>query len=59
MATRMQHCAWCGAELGVYEGRYDEPESCGRSECNREVNAMYREMREDAHERLDRDMGWD
>lgn len=58
MARRMQHCAWCGEELGVYEGGYREPESCGKPECNREIRGMYEEMREEAHEQLDRDMGW-
>lgn len=58
MAKRMQHCAWCGEELGVYDGRYDEPESCGAPECNREVRGMYEQMREEAHRDLDERMGW-
>jgi hypothetical protein len=53
---KMKHCAYCGEELGMSRDR--DPESCGKPECNREVSAMYREEREQAHEQLDRDMGY-
>jgi hypothetical protein len=44
---KMQHCAWCGEELGIYNNFDNEPESCGKPECNREVYAMTRQgMRE-------------
>ena len=51
----MRHCAWCGEELG--EGRDDnrEPESCGKCECNREVQSIYREMDDEARERAAED----
>lgn len=55
---KMKHCAYCGEELGMTESWDRDPESCGKAECSREVNAMYREEREEAHEQLDRDMGW-
>ena len=42
MSAKMQHCFWCGAELGVYEGRWRELEACGERECQRELIAAYR-----------------
>lgn len=56
--TKMKHCACCGDELGMTESWDREPESCGKPECSREVSDMYRQEREEAHEQLDRDMGW-
>jgi len=47
MKTKMKHCDWCGAELGQTESWDNEPESCGQSECNREVNAMYQQARDE------------
>lgn len=55
---KMKYCAYCGEELGMTQSWDRDPESCGKPECNREVSAMYREEREQAHEQLDRDMGW-
>jgi hypothetical protein len=43
-------CAYCGKYLGEGRNNPREPESCGEVECNREVNAMYREMDEYAQE---------
>lgn len=33
----MQHCDWCGEELGVYaySRTLDGPRSCGKRECDR------------------------
>lgn len=56
MAKKMKHCAWCGEYLG--EACDNEPESCGKPECNREVRDMQEADRQEAHEQLDRDMGW-
>lgn len=56
MAKRMKHCAWCGEDLG--EAFDNEPESCGAPTCNREVRGMQEEARQDAHDQLDRDLGW-
>jgi len=56
-APKMRHCFNCGAELGVYAD-FDPLDNCGKSACVREARDQDREMREDAHERLDRDMGW-
>lgn len=55
---KMKHCAWCGDELGMGDGWLSEPESCGKPECNREVRGMMQQEREEAHEQLDRNMGW-
>lgn len=55
---KMKHCAYCGEELGMTESHDRDPESCGKAECNREVSAMYREEREEAHRDLDERMGW-
>lgn len=56
----MRHCFNCGAELGRYRD-YDRLDTCGKTECVREANQARVEEREDAHERLDRDLGyfWD
>ena len=57
--AKMRHCFNCGAELGVFENRhYDRLDTCGAQECEREVRDMIRAEREEAHEKLDRDMGW-
>lgn len=57
LRQKMRHCFNCGAELGVYAD-YDRFDTCGSRECDREArDAVYRE-REEAHDQLDRDMGW-
>lgn len=55
---KMKHCAYCGDELGMTESWDRDPEPCGKPECRREVRGMYEQEREEAHERLDRDMGY-
>ena len=54
----MQYCYNCGAELGVYPfaDRYD---TCGKLECDREARNASIEERDNAHEQLDRDNGWE
>ena len=40
----IKHCDYCGEELGeVDHWAMHELESCGRSECNKEVGIMMRE----------------
>lgn len=58
MEAKMQHCWFCGKELGVYKKPYSDRDTCGARECERE--ARYEELaeREQAHEQLDRDNGW-
>jgi hypothetical protein len=54
---KMRHCFNCGAEMGVYAD-YDPMDTCGAIECNREAAAAESQRREEAHEQLDRDMGY-
>lgn len=51
----MQYCDYCGEELGVYERYPGEPESCGKPECNREIQAMQRAEREERQMRAEMD----
>lgn len=53
----MRHCFFCGEELGRYRD-YDPLDNCGKSECQREARDAARQERNDAHEQLDREMGW-
>jgi hypothetical protein len=56
---RMRHCFNCGAELGVYAARdYDPMDTCGALECDKGAREAARQEREEAHEQLDRDLGW-
>lgn len=60
MTAKMRHCFFCGGELGIIESKfYERTDHCGSRECQREAQDMYRAEREEAHEQLDRDMGWD
>jgi hypothetical protein len=52
-------CRYCGESMGVIEARYYEPsDPCGKPECHREAQDAMQAERDEAHERLDRDMGW-
>lgn len=55
--TGMRHCAYCGDEMGCYDD-YHRDDTCGRQECERWAREELQAEREDAHEELDRDMGW-
>lgn len=56
---KMRHCWVCETELGMIERRhYDPQDTCGSRECDREARDMAQAERDEAHERLDRDMGW-
>jgi hypothetical protein len=57
-AKKMRHCFNCGAELGEYAD-YDPLDTCGQMECERAARDAAIQEREEAHERLDRNMGWD
>ena len=53
----MRYCFNCGAELG--RSRYSDPhDDCGSQECTRAARDSYAYEREEAHEQLDRDMGY-
>ena len=58
MAKKMRHCFNCGEELGVLDW-YDRWDHCGKQECAREARDGMRAEREEAHEQLDRDLGYD
>lgn len=57
----MHYCFNCGEELGMFEGkqRQRDMDTCGKQECDREARNYAAEEREQAHEELDRNMGWD
>ena len=53
-------CWNCGASLGfIARMNYDRTDVCGKQECGREQRNMFAAEREEAHEQLDRDMGYD
>lgn len=54
---KMRHCFFCGAEIGRshYINRF---EACTDAQCQREERDAYAQEREDAHERLDSDLGY-
>lgn len=54
---KMRHCFNCGEELGRYRD-CDPLDTCGAAECVREARETEGTLREEAHEHLDRDMGW-
>lgn len=57
--SRERFCWNCGNSLGVIEDRYyDRGDTCGNAECNREARNQAYAERDEAHEQLDRDMGW-
>lgn len=59
-SARMRQCCVCGKEIGVLQERYyDRNDTCGGIECDREMRDQFAAERDEAHEKLDRDMGWD
>ena len=58
--SRERYCWHCGSSMGVIENRYyDRGDTCGRSECERAARDAARQEREDAHDALDADRGWE
>ena len=55
--AKMRYCFNCGEELGVYDG-HDELDTCGARECERAARDAAAERRAEAHEQLDRDLGY-
>ncbi len=54
---RIAIAAW--AEMGLIDDRYfDRRDTCGRTECERAARDAEQAEREEAHERLDRDLGY-
>lgn len=56
---RRHRCLGCGEDLGEWTPSCDAYDTCGEIECNRSSRDAYAQEREEAHERLDRDMGYD
>lgn len=52
---RMQHCFWCGEQLGVYDSYPGDIEHCHNSECARQAQYAMREREADAREQAERD----
>ena len=50
MANKMQHCFWCGEDLGVYQSYPGDIEVCGKIECQKEARAAAREQRAERYE---------
>lgn len=57
-APPMRHCYFCGEPMGAYAD-YDRLDTCGKSECERDARDCAQAERDEAHARLDSDMGWD
>jgi hypothetical protein len=56
---KMRYCWNCGAEMGLIgDAYYDRSDTCGRRECERAAQEQAQAEREEAHERLDRDLGY-
>lgn len=56
----MRHCFFCGAELGfLAASEYDALDTCGARECERAARDERQRERDEAHDELDRQMGWD
>ena len=56
---KVKDCEICGAELRVPEARQGETVTCGAPACDREARAIAQQERDEAHEDLDRRLGWD
>lgn len=52
------YCFNCGEDIGEKDRFSDPLDTCGRPECNREARNAFEAERAEAHEQLDRDMGW-
>lgn len=59
MGMKERFCPNCGTSMGVIEDRYhDRRDTCGKQECEREARSESAAEWADAHDHLDRDMGW-
>ena len=54
---KMRHCFFCGEEYGA-SADYDQYDTCGKAECEREARDAIAAERFEAHEQLNRDRGW-
>lgn len=59
MARKVSHCEYCGDALGRDVEKWPgEIVTCGKRECVRYERDCHQQEREEAHEQLDRDMGY-
>ena len=60
MSESKRHCcAYCGADMGEWNpSTCDRNDTCGERECEQWSRDSARQEHEEAHEQLDRDMGW-
>lgn len=56
--ARRHHCFNCGEDLGEWDRFSDNLDTCGNNDCLREARNAYAQERDEAHEQLDRDMGY-
>jgi len=56
--NKMRRCFNCGDEIGVYSD-YEPLDTCGKLECEKAARDAMRQERDEAHEKLDIDRGWD
>lgn len=52
------HCFNCGKDIGEKDRFSEQMDDCGAIECTRAARDAYAQERDEAHEQLDRDMGW-
>jgi hypothetical protein len=57
--AKRHHCWYCGEDMGPWDRNCDSRDTCGKQECERAARDQDRAEYEEAHERLDLDMGWD
>lgn len=55
--AKERFCFNCGESMGAYAD-YDRLDNCGARECQRAANEQVVEDRYEAHQNLDREMGW-
>jgi hypothetical protein len=56
---KIHNCEYCGDDLGCEIEKWPgEPITCGKRECERWAREEALAERDEAHDRLDRDMGW-
>lgn len=55
---KIKHCFNCGTPMATFCGWDDGYDTCGARECEREARYAREAERSEAHEQLDRDMGY-
>lgn len=59
MSFKIRECMFCGDDLGGEVDKWPgEIITCGKRECDRWARDEERAERDEAHAKLDEDMGW-